>query len=120
MLTAVAQDWQPGRDVDLVLAEVEHVDAGDGAMQARHDAAREDDGEGPLHAGQLSVDVHLHLAERAEAGKLAGCLVEGERVALQHVAPPELLVGLTVGRHGEDGAVGVAREADGVGGVVGR
>lgn len=106
----VAEQRQERRDVDLVLADVEGLDAHDGPVQLRHHAARVDDGERPRHAGEVPVDEHLHLAERRVARVLAVRGREGERGALRHVAPPELLVPLPLDVDGEDGAVRVARE----------
>lgn len=107
---AVAEQRQERRDVDLVLADVEGLDAHDRPVQLRHHAARVDDGERPRHAGQVPVDEHLHLAERRVTRVLAVRGLEGARGALRHVAPPELLVALPLDVDGEDGAVRVARE----------
>lgn len=67
---AVAEEGQEGRDVDLVFAQVEGVDAHDWSPETGDDAAGEDDGEGPDDAGEVVVDVKLDFAE-------GGVAVEG-------------------------------------------
>ncbi|TKW53420.1 hypothetical protein CTA1_8832 [Colletotrichum tanaceti] len=120
VFAAVAQQRQPRGDVDLVVAQVEGVDADDGPVQLGHDAAGEDDGERPVHARQAAVDEDLDLAERGVAREIADVrlLFEGAGGGLRRVGPPELLLVLRLDGGGEDGAVRVAGEAQERGGVV--
>lgn len=114
VLVPVAEERQPRRDVDLLLPQVEGLDADDGAVEVRDHAPGVYHRVRPGHPRELAVDQDLHLPPGRVSGVRAVACLERVDGALGHVAPPELLVALALDVHGKHGAVHVPRQGDGV------